>query len=62
LGILIVDPAVAKFAPCVKFDPRELRYGLRLGSPKLCAEITKFYRLELKIKFFQKHSKYPSLI
>jgi hypothetical protein len=29
LGILIVDPAVAKFAPCVKFDPRELRYGLR---------------------------------
>ena len=29
LGILIVDPPVAKFAPCVKLDPSELRYGLR---------------------------------
>jgi hypothetical protein len=40
---LIVDAAVAKFAPCVKLGPRELRYGLRKGSPKLCAEITKLY-------------------
>jgi hypothetical protein len=29
VGILIVDPNVAKFAPVVKLDPRELRYALR---------------------------------
>jgi len=38
---LIVDPADAKFAPREKLDPIESRYGLRKGSPKLCAEITK---------------------
>lgn len=41
VGILIVDATVAKFAPCEKLDPKELRYGLRYGSPKFCAEITK---------------------
>jgi hypothetical protein len=35
-------------------DPRELRYGLRYGSPKLCAEITKLYKLKLRIKIFKK--------
>jgi hypothetical protein len=39
-GGLIVDADVAKFAPCEKLVPKESRYALRYGSPKLWAEIT----------------------
>lgn len=35
---LIVDPAVAKLAPWLKFEPNASRYALRYGNPKLSAE------------------------
>lgn len=28
-----MEPPVAKFAPCLKFDPNEFRYALRYGKP-----------------------------
>lgn len=31
--LLIVDPPVAKLAPCLKFDPSEFRYALKYGNP-----------------------------
>lgn len=32
---LTVDPAVAKLAPWVKFEPTTSKYALRNGNPKL---------------------------
>lgn len=36
-GGLMVDPAVAKFAPWLKFDPTESKKALRWGNLKLSA-------------------------
>jgi hypothetical protein len=38
----MVDPAVAKLAPWLKFEPTESRYALRCGTPKLSATNSSF--------------------
>lgn len=33
----MVEPPVAKFAPCLKFDPNEFKYALKYGNPRRSA-------------------------
>lgn len=41
----MVDPPVAKFAPCLKFDPNEFKYALKYGNPtRSAANNQKFLR------------------